>query len=367
MVYDGLIVGPDGRVLRSSRKATTVSAAVPELHLHVGEDGDLLTFRLSVGDPALGRFDVEAVLPRLRRLPGQLTAELFHEIEGLGRRPDVGADEKLRVKGLRLGGELVPVPIRERLVELAGKGHVLRLTSDEPTIPWELVALPVAAGSGDISFLCEAFAVSRETAAGGLLSEWVLRKAAVVIGADLDIEEPTGERDDLVELMESRGCPVELISPTRKEVREAMSSGSFDLLHFVGHGWAHRHDADLAAFQLSPSESLEAEDLVGTPCRVRMVFLNACQTARGGWGWTRPAGWATRFREAGAAAFLGAFWSVSDRSARRFSSSVYRRLLDGEPFAVAVQKARFDLGRGDANRLAYVAHGDPQGRFRVSS
>jgi len=367
MVYEHSIVGPDGRVLGAAGHRESGPTIDPDLGLDIGEDQDCLTFQLTVNDSALGPGDLRATSARLRLSPGEFAADLFREVEGLGNRVDVTAEEKLQVKGLRLARELLPPPILERLTELSGAAKVLRLASEEPSLPWELVYLRDSREGGRGAFLCEAFAVSRAGKGTTHDAEWPVKRAGLVVGSDSGLPEQLGERDDLTELLEGHGCIVELVSPTRQAVLEALFSGTYDLLHFIGHGWSHRSLLDVSSLQLSLSDTVEAEDLAAHRCRTRLVFLNGCQTARAGWALTTPAGWAHRFMEAGAVAFLGSAWKISDCSARSFAVSVYRRLLRACPFALAVQEARLELGAGNSTRLAYVAHGDPLGRVRVGS
>ena len=91
-----------------------------------------------------------------------------------------------------------------------------------------------------------------------------------------------------------------------------------------------------------------------------VVFINACQVGRGGMALTGIGGWARRFVQAGAGAFIGAYWSVYDDAAFAFAKEVYTRLVDGMPIGDAVKEARAAVrAGGDPTWLAYTVFADP--------
>ena len=77
---------------------------------------------------------------------------------------------------------------------------------------------------------------------------------------------------------------------------------------------------------------------------------------------TRPDGWATKFLDAGAAAFIGSLWAVSDGAAREFAQEVYRQLQAGSSLGKAVMQARHIAASqpDDPTWLAYTVYGDPR-------
>src|SRR6185437_2589085 len=70
------------------------------------------------------------------------------------------------------------------------------------------------------------------------------------------------------------------------------------------------------------------------------VFINACRSAGLSPTYNRLDGWATKFLEAGAAAFIGSLWAVSDGAAREFAGELYRRLQHASTLGDAVMAAR---------------------------
>ena len=95
-----------------------------------------------------------------------------------------------------------------------------------------------------------------------------------------------------------------------------------------------------------------------------MVFINACRSLGQVPSYNKLDGWAEKFMHAGAAAFIGSLWEVSDGMAREFAQELYRHLLDGDHLGEAVMAARRSVAAepGDPTWLAYAVYGDPQAR-----
>jgi CHAT domain-containing protein len=95
-----------------------------------------------------------------------------------------------------------------------------------------------------------------------------------------------------------------------------------------------------------------------------IVFLNACQTAAGGLALTDIGGWAKGFLSAGAAGFVGTYWSVYDDAAFSFAQSFYGGLLSGLEIGEAGRQARLATkGRGGPTWLAYTIFAHPLARM----
>ena len=61
------------------------------------------------------------------------------------------------------------------------------------------------------------------------------------------------------------------------------------------------------------------------------IFMNACRSAGLNATYNRLDGWASKFLEAGAGAFIGSLWAVSDGTAREFAQELYGQLQDRIP------------------------------------
>src|SRR5271165_1764540 len=123
-------------------------------------------------------------------------------------------------------------------------------------------------------------------------------------------------------------------------------------------------DPNRSAMLLENCEELTPEDLGGVVSNLGLarplVFLNACQISRSALSLTDIGGWAAQFLRAGAAAFIGAYWSVYDQAAHDFARAFYGRLLAGVAIGKAAQEARATIKpMGDPTWLAYTVFAHP--------
>jgi len=136
---------------------------------------------------------------------------------------------------------------------------------------------------------------------------------------------------------------------TPARLQRRLAEGRLDVLHFIGHG----------AFDPESHEgSVLMEDAAGRPrplafesfrqivCRrgLRLVFLNACETGRGGRSdWNR--GVAPALVAAGLPAVVANQYSVLDQAATAFAADFYAQLARGKALADAAREARLAVGR----------------------
>jgi CHAT domain-containing protein len=91
-----------------------------------------------------------------------------------------------------------------------------------------------------------------------------------------------------------------------------------------------------------------------------VVTLNACQVGRAGYKLTSIGGFARAFLSKGAGLFISSMWSVGDGTARTFTETLYRGLLDGKKLSEATIAAREASRKaGEATWLAYTVYGHP--------
>jgi hypothetical protein len=152
------------------------------------------------------------------------------------------------------------------------------------------------------------------------------------------------------ELVEAGLARIEpLPRATPEKLQRRLAEGRVDVLHFIGHG---AFDAD------SREGSVLMEDAAGRPrplafesfrqivCRrgLRLVFLNACETARGARSdWNR--GVAPALVAAGLPAVVANQYSVLDAAATAFAADFYAQLARGRALADAAREARLAVGR----------------------
>lgn len=374
---------PASRPLRHERELIARLGPEPDLTLSIRELGDPdrpeLTFRFwsaSVQGRTYGPV-------RLRTDPREYFTDFFRDLDKLGDG-DAAARartlKRLQRKGAELFEKLLPEELRLLLWLHRDRVETLRVESEEPWIPWELCRL-VGTQDGrkhEGGFLCEEFQIGRWIAGIPPRTRLSVRRAGLIAPATGSaaprIETGAGpaDGDGIRGLLESHGACVDPIACRYVPLLEALSSGKYDALHFAGHGAFRAGDPDCRSqILLDGFDVLTPEDLSGEIANLGLpgplVFLNACETARTGHSLTELGGWAPRFLEAGAVAFLGTLWPVSDRGAEVFARTFYDALLDARrPIGDAVRRARKAVYRelpGNPSWLAYSLYADPLARL----
>lgn len=299
----------------------------------------------------------ESLLPRL--------AEGFERgaratEEGAAR---VSEEGELLELGRKLRDALFSPPIRDALFELWGKigegGLRIRLQADPQAtplfaLPWEALLWPnredflsldrraVLVRAIDLPVSCLPFPLQ------GPLRILVVASAPSD-QARLDLAGEIRQLEDAVSCRERASVTV-VEQADLGALRAALVSGSFHVLHFMGHG-----DLDPASgkgrllFEREDGTShpVLGEDLAlqlkGIPS-LRMVVLNACRTA--------CAAHAGPFASVGAAllraeipAVVAMQFPLSDQAALAFSRELYGRLAAGDPLEAAVAEGRLALHR----------------------
>ena len=360
---------------RKGNPLTAPSPQVPDLSLFIEEReaGGALEFviRLTATDPALD-LNLRPFGPfRLEVAPAEFFESFFQDIDelplGTKEQREV-AERRLAAKGAYLTESLMPADLRESLWQVRDRIASVIIQSEEPWIPWELCRLMGRDGDRVVEgpFLCEAFAVTRWLPGEGFKRPLRLTKLALIVPTDSGLPLAPEERDFVLSLA-GDGRTVTAIDPTFTKVQDAFAAGVYDGWHFTGHGAARDANPDRSSIILSEEESFTPEDVSGQAANVGiphpLVFINACQVGRGGMGLTGIGGWARRFVQSGAGAFIGAYWSVYDEAAFDFAKEVYTRLLNEMPIGDAVREARAKVrAGGDPTWLAYTVFADPLAR-----
>lgn len=160
------------------------------------------------------------------------------------------------------------------------------------------------------------------------------------------------ERSALVDLARRRkGLEVvSLATPTLDALREAFLSGGFHVLHFLGHGGFEAATGEGLLYLedgsggVAPVSGSLLADHLRDITSLRLVVLNACQTARsaapGPFG-----GVATALLRTGVPAVVAMQFPISDRAASAFSAAFYKRLTAGDPIDAAVAEGRLRIRR----------------------
>lgn len=149
-----------------------------------------------------------------------------------------------------------------------------------------------------------------------------------------------------------------LYNPDIETLRDVLLQQKFHVFHFMGHGGFDSRSgqgvlyfADSHGDPVPVTGSLLASHLAGHDS-LRLVFLNACDTARTHSG-APFAGVATALLRAGVPAVLAMQRPIRDGSALELSRTVYRRLALGDPIDAAVTEGRLAIARGHGALLEW--------------
>jgi len=365
---------------RQEQSLEPVSLYQPDLQVFIVEQPEgTVTLWLTAFDPALGLNLKEFGPIHLKVPPRQYFQELFEDIERLplgNDRERAAAEQHLASKGVHLFQALFPADLQRLLWSLQKRIKVVEVQSVEPWIPWELCKLcwkeDKLAEEGP--FLCEAFAMTRWIPGIAKKPRLRLKNMAVVVPADSKLSYAPRELDYLLSLADNNR-QVKRVPATFLELRKALAAGTYDGWHFSGHGSFRAFDPNRSRIKLENGETLIPEDLSGVVSNLGLatpfVFLNACQVGRSAMSLTDIGGWASAFLRAGAGAFVGAYWSIYDKSSFDFAQELYAHLLTNMPIGEAVQKTRAAIRKsagekpaGDPTRLAYTVFADPLAMVR---
>jgi hypothetical protein len=285
-------------------------------------------------------------------------------LEGRARHDRAAPSGKeLRELGRDLFEALFPGDVR-RLYDTAralGKGRPLDVvfTSMLDWVadkPWELAFDPSRReflATSSVNFVRNAFTtVPADVPPRGRGRLRILAVVAQPRGAaPLDAKtETTDLRKAFAGLVRKGRAEVEVLAPaTPGRLQRRLAAGGVDVLHFVGHGEFDERERE---------GSLLLEDERGRPrplgtdavrqllCGrgLRLAFLNACETGRGGRvEWNR--GVAPALVAAGLPAVVANQYPVEDAAATAFARELYAQLAVGAALGDAAREARVAVGR----------------------
>jgi hypothetical protein len=271
------------------------------------------------------------------------------------------ARDYLRNEGAGLWHELVPQKLREQFWERQHRIRQLVILADKDAVPWELL-YPMDPGH-DAGFLVQQFPVTRAIfgwRAARTLNLWPPR----FVLPDGSPDEAHHEIDAMRRLLDPGQQASEVISGL-DPLQRLIANGTFGLLHFACHntydpvgGCSIR----LGDARFTPTLLTSAAINKVLANAAPAIFMNACRSAQLAATYNRLDGWANRFLEAGAGAFIGSLWAVTDGAAREFAEEFYGQLRAGRPLGQAAMTARQAVAEqaDDPTWLAYTVYGDPR-------
>lgn len=289
----------------------------------------------------------------------RLVAELNDLAKGRTGYSAAQTRDYLLNAGAQLWSDLVPGRLREQFWERQERIKQLTILADRDVVPWELL-YPMDPGH-DAGFLVEQFPVTRAIfrwRPGRKLGLWPAR----FVLPERSLPEARAEVAAMQRLLD-RGHPPSQVISALTPLQELIASGNFGLLHFACHNTyspAEGSAITLDNVNFTPTLLTTAvinKVLAGS---APTVFMNACRSAGLSATYNRLDGWASKFLEAGAGAFIGSLWAVSDGAAREFAEEFYGQFRAGLTLGEAVNRARrvASSQAGDPSWLAYTVYGN---------
>jgi len=297
--------------------------------------------------------------------PAPLVEQLVADLDSLARgRSGYSAQQTrdyLVNAGARLWRQLIPGQLREQFWDRQDRIRQLTILADKDTVPWELL-YPMDVGH-DAGFLVEQFPVTRAIFGWRPTRSLRLQPTRFVL-PEGSLPEAVVEIEAMRRLLDPGQAPSDVISALTP-LTDLIGNGNFGLLHFACHNTYDPiggSSIKLGNVRFTPTLLEVAVIQKALRASAPTVFINACRSAGLAATYNRLDGWASKFLEAGAAAFIGSQWAVSDSAAREFAEELYRHLKQGLTLGEAVMEARRAAASqpDDPTWLAYIVYGDPR-------
>lgn len=363
----------------------TKGHAVLRIYEFDGPDGLCLQFNLTSDDPEFA--DLQPMTIGRDTSLRELSAKVLKDIEEAWNLRTPG-DEAVVYKSFlaritaaaKVRSEaLIPEPFRRFLWKHRAAIDSIQVISSEPFIPWEVMYIADPDG--------------QEHGGEGFFAEWGLtrwlhdaplgrRRVPLAEGTAACVIPTYGTQGELKGAQEERAMlkarfpAMASVPATSLGVSAFLRTGASDctLLHFACHGRTEQNAEIASELLMNPQANADGEPIADVltwqmvradadfgPGGGPLVFVNACQTGQQGAGIAGTAGFASAFlrplSRRGAAAFIGALWSVDDQLATTFSAEVYAGLAAGKRLGAAVRDARQACKNGnDFTWLAYSVY-----------
>lgn len=156
---------------------------------------------------------------------------------------------------------------------------------------------------------------------------------------------------------------------TKKNLLKAFQSGKYDVIHYAGHAFFDEKEPSHSGILCHGREVLSGVELSGLGNLPGLIFFNACEAGRlrG-----RPKkkdikrqiseniGLAEAFLRGGVANYIGTYWPVGDRAAKKFAETFYPSLLEGKSISSSLLLARKAVEEINSIDWAdYIHYGSP--------
>ena len=347
----------------------------PLLQLTIRRHSTTNIVDLDIGEPLIHQSEAHADAALLQGLDTQFqllaTSSRLSDNDKRGdppgREPSTVVND-LRSLGQLIFSQLLPEPIRQRLLAAESSDLYLRLDEQLIHLPWEL-------GFDGTDFLATKFCVGRQVITSAPTqkkrtprSETGLLRVLLVADPTESLPQAVSEAERLCELLDAvSGVKVTLMGGHLVEKADLLKKlQTHDVVHFAGHshydpvspaksGW-HLHEGVLTAEELSKLDDPP-----------RLVFSNSCQagaTPAGRYQYEGQAfGIGSAFLVAGVTNYIGTFWVVHDEESMHFATAFYQGIAAGLSVGEALLSARKEVirqkGWQGLTWASYMLYGDP--------
>lgn len=355
----------------------SVAVDTPDLLIRVHYRPGQFSFELKASDPKLNLNYMSFGPHSIKMDPETWSDHFFKKWEDQARQTGLSSGHSAEIRrletlGLNLFEEVFPQDLQDLLWRIKSVVRTLQVLSDEPWIPWEICKLQ-SSGEGKIEegpFFCEQFHMTRWITGSYSPTNRLPMKDVAIVGIGGRNLDQVEHELQILHDMSGNTRKVTQIPANLYAIQMAMEQGRHDAWHFAGHGNKPDKGSE-TSLPLDRGDLLEPNIISGICKNMAipkpLIFFNACFSGRANLTLTKLGGWAHKFMNLGAGAFIGTQWAVEDGSALAFARAFYGYFLKGQSLGVAVNKARMQIkDRGDASWLAYVAFGDPSAKIRIN-
>jgi hypothetical protein len=342
-----------------------------EVSLLLSYDPGQQVYRFQLIDSG-GYYSEEAATNRLLQPPGEAIEQLVAQLNVLARG-QAGWDaattrDWLQGQGIVLWNSFIPQALQREFWQRRDRITQMTIVTDGDPVPWELL-YPFAPGGQDAGFLIDQFPVARRRYGPRPPGQLKLGAADLVLSGDRSLAAAPAEITAVDGLLRDRGLAPRRVGDL-PALLQAFQQGDFGLLHFSCHN-AFARGAPNASRMLLASQPFEPVFLEQHAGRFAgpLVFLNACRTDGQAPLYTTVEGWAASFLRAGAGAFIGSLWEVTDTSASTYAQQFYQAALAGRTLGESARQARDAIrdSPADPTWLAYTLYGDPAATVSTAS
>ncbi|RWF40844.1 MAG: CHAT domain-containing protein [Mesorhizobium sp.] len=271
--------------------------------------------------------------------------------------------------------DYVPKVFKHVFWSLRGKGELrsIQITSNSPTLPWELIRPRSEDGATQDGFLGMGYRLARwaprsmSSQVDNPLDRLVFTGVAAVAPSYADKQSLSFQQVEIEALSKLSGY--RRFDGDFVSFERLVGEVSTGFIHFSGHGEVNQPGSgrpvfaiDLVDQSLDPDtwRALVAAHGTGNP----FYFFNACDSGRSQMFGGFVQGWGPAVLASGASGFIGGMWPLTDRAAAAFSADFYggitTRLKDGPVYLAeilqGVRKRFYETG--DPTYLAYTFYGN---------